>query len=360
MISVIIPTYNSEKYISDCLDSILNQTYRDIEIVCVNDGSKDNSLAILNDYKNKDTRIKIVSKLNGGRSSARNYGIDNSSGEYLLFVDADDELEIEAIEKLYKEICKENVDAVVGSISVIYEVHDELKESDDVYYTINYKGLVNLTDNIIDNFHCSSCGVLFKRNIIEANYLRFPEGLIYEDAYWHWCYFTLSSKVSFIQDPVYRYYRHPNSIMSHTFEKVEGLAVQHLYIAEKICDFWKANKIFDKRTSTVLKLIESYFWLSVQYSQPFEKAKAAYECGRILRKFELTISNNEVLRKIKQGDLAFLYRETDSDTKNIHDKDFFRFLQFKNLIDQYLPHGSFRRKIAYKFARASYKILQRI
>ena len=101
MISVIIPTYNSEKYISDCLDSILNQTQRDIEIVCVNDGSKDNSLAILNDYKNKDTRIKIVSKLNGGRSSARNYGIDNSSGEYLLFVDADDELEIEAIEKCF-------------------------------------------------------------------------------------------------------------------------------------------------------------------------------------------------------------------------------------------------------------------
>lgn len=360
MISVIVPTYNAEKYLTSCLDSILNQSYRNIEVICVNDGSTDKSLDILNNYKEKDSRVKIISKLNGGLSTSRNCGIDNSSGEYILFVDADDELEKEAISKLYQAINKETVDAAVGAITVIYEAHKELKESDNDYYQIRFTGPITLTDDIINNFHCSVCGILFKRKIIEAHHLRFPEGLNYEDAYWHWCYFTLASKVNFIPEIVYRYYRHPVSIMSQTFENKEGLAIQHLYIAEKICDFWTKNNIFEIRTCSVLKIIESFFWFSVRYSQEFEKAKAAYECARILRKFQLDVSKNDNLKKIKDGNLSFLYREINNESRNIPDKDFIRFLQIKSLINQSFPKDTLRRKVIYKIARVCYRILRRL
>jgi glycosyltransferase, family 2 len=359
MISVIVPTYNAEKYLSLCLDSILNQSYRNIEIVCVNDGSTDNSIDILKDYAKKDSRVKIVSKLNGGLSSSRNCGIENSTGEYLLFVDADDELEKDAILKLYKGITKEPVDAAVGTIDVIYEAHEELKESDKDYYKIRYTGPVTLTDDIINNFHCSACGVIFKRSIIEDYHLRFPVGLNYEDAYWHWCYFTLSSKINFIPQTVYRYYRHPVSIMSQTFENKEGFSIQHLYIAEKIFDFWKKNNMLEIRIASALKIIESFFWLTLRYCQEFEKAKAAYECARILKKFELDVSKNDILKHVKEGNLHFLYREVNIENHYSQDKDFVRFLQIKNLINQSFPHNTLRRKVIYNMAKIVYRILRR-
>ena len=101
-ISVVIPVYNVADYLSRCLESLRRQTLLDIEIICVNDGSTDNSLSLLNKYASLDKRIKIIQQENKGLSCARNIGLDYSTGEYILFVDSDDELEINAIENLYK------------------------------------------------------------------------------------------------------------------------------------------------------------------------------------------------------------------------------------------------------------------
>jgi len=114
-ISVIIPVYNTSKYLKRCLDSIINQTYVNLEIICINDGSKDNSLEILNQYKKKDDRIIIIDKENQGVSAARNDGIKNSTGMYITFVDSDDWLELDAIEILYKTLINEKVDVVRGN-----------------------------------------------------------------------------------------------------------------------------------------------------------------------------------------------------------------------------------------------------
>ena len=108
-ISVIIPVYNVEKYLSECLDSIVNQTLKDIEVICVNDGSTDNSLAILKEYASKDTRIKIIDKENEGQGYARKVGLDSANGEYILFCDSDDYyVSNDVFEKLYYEIVKNN------------------------------------------------------------------------------------------------------------------------------------------------------------------------------------------------------------------------------------------------------------
>ena len=115
LVSVIIPVYNMEKYISRCLDSVLNNTYRNLEVICIDDGSKDNSLGILREYEAKDSRVIVIAKKNGGVSSARNAGLDRMSGEYVCFVDPDDYVHPQYVELLYATLleCKTDV-AICG------------------------------------------------------------------------------------------------------------------------------------------------------------------------------------------------------------------------------------------------------
>ena len=109
-ISVIIPVYNVEKYLRECLDSVVNQTLRDIEIICVNDGSTDNSLEILKEYEKQDSRIKIIDKKNEGAGAARNLGLKSATGDYVIFFDSDDYMDITTLEKLYQNITDNNAD----------------------------------------------------------------------------------------------------------------------------------------------------------------------------------------------------------------------------------------------------------
>lgn len=219
MVSIVVALYNKEKYIRACLQSILSQSFKEIEVVVVNDGSTDHSLKIVEEFSDKDERIKIVTKKNSGLSAARNTGIETSTGEFLMFVDADDELENGAIEKLYTLITRDNSDISIGSASVIYDAYAELKDDDSWYFSIKHKGLFGVTDEIIDNLYCTSWGKMYRRSIIEKYNLYFPEGLNYEDAYWHWTYITSSNSISCIKDVVYKYYRRKESIMSSTLKK---------------------------------------------------------------------------------------------------------------------------------------------
>ena len=112
-ISIIIPVYNVEKYLHQCLNSVINQTYKNLEIICINDGSKDNSLIILNEYLQKDNRIVIVNQKNSGVSSARNKGIRLSTGDFISFIDSDDYLDLNVYEKCVQRIIRDNSDIII-------------------------------------------------------------------------------------------------------------------------------------------------------------------------------------------------------------------------------------------------------
>ena len=116
-VSVIVPVFNVEEYLSTSLDSILNQTLKDIEIICINDGSTDASLDILENYAKKDARIKIISKKNEGQGIARNIGLDNAQGEFIAFVDSDDFIKEDMLEKSYKKSVSKNLDLVMYKVS---------------------------------------------------------------------------------------------------------------------------------------------------------------------------------------------------------------------------------------------------
>ena len=120
-VSIVVPIYNVEKYLEQCIDSIINQTLKDIEIILVDDGSPDNCPQICDDYAKKDSRIKVVHKKNGGLSSARNAGIEVATGDYIGFVDSDDYIELDMYEKMYSIAIENNVDFVMSDY---YRVSD--------------------------------------------------------------------------------------------------------------------------------------------------------------------------------------------------------------------------------------------
>ncbi len=120
-VSIIVPVYNVENYLNRCLDSLINQSFDDIEIICINDGSTDRSLEILKDYEKKDNRVKIINKENSGVSNCRNKGIKVSNGEYIVFVDSDDWIDIDTYEIMMDNIIKYNADIAVSNINYVYD-----------------------------------------------------------------------------------------------------------------------------------------------------------------------------------------------------------------------------------------------
>lgn len=349
MISVVVTVYNDIRYIENCLKSILNQNGCDIEVLVVDDGSTDGGEKFINRFVDIDKRVSLIKQENKGLSSARNTGMCYAKGEYITFVDGDDELLPGALHNLLVTIKQTNADAAVGSIDVVHESHIEQKEHDDWYYTVKYEGALPISDQIIANFHCSACAVLFKRDIINANSLAFPVGLLYEDAFWHWAYFSSCTKVAFLKCPVYRYFRRSQSIMATTFDRKKGVAIQHLFVIEKIFEYWEDKGMLATRYNTVIKLLSDYFWIAFRYSPDFERPRVVYECARIIRRFSLPVESGGQLDDIAQGRVAFLFPPDEILQKNI--ARFSKFVQIQEALNKAFPIGSIRRRLVVRFAR---------
>lgn len=211
-LSVIIPVYNVEDYLDKCLDSVCNQTLTDIEIICIDDGSTDNSPNILNEYASKDSRIKIISKENGGQATARNLGILESQGEYLTFVDSDDFIEPDMFEKLYTKAKDNKLDIAMCKIATYDNQTGEIK--DNVWYYMlgvfrdfekeifNHRDTKEFTCNIA----VTPYNKIYKTSLLKDNDILFPEGLIFEDEKFFFDVYLRAKRVSIVDEFLY-YYR---------------------------------------------------------------------------------------------------------------------------------------------------------
>lgn len=187
LISIIVPVYNVEKYLSKCIESIINQTYKNLEIILVDDGSPDNCGKICDEYARKDKRIKVLHKENGGQGSARNLGLDNSTGEYIAFVDSDDWIELDMYERMYKEIKNSNSDiAICGIYNVTRIKTIQSSVCEDVLILNNQELMRDYFTTT--NIHSVPWNKLYNKKLW-AN-LRFPENKYREDAFI--CYKVLS------------------------------------------------------------------------------------------------------------------------------------------------------------------------
>lgn len=238
-ISVIVPIYNVDKYIERCVESIIKQTYTNIEIILVDDESPDNCAKICDEYAKKDSRIKVIHKKNGGLSSARNSGLDIASGEYILFVDGDDYIHESAVEITLREAICNNADIVHFNFQSVDEEGNELKIKN-----------IDLDHNKLLNSYETICGYVkeYKIKVMAWNKLyrsklfedlRFDEGYVYEDEL-IFPKIISKSKINYtINDKLYYYVNAPNSITksSLTKNKVESKK----YLVKFLEEFYLEN-----------------------------------------------------------------------------------------------------------------------
>lgn len=203
-ISVVVPVYNVERFLRDCINSIRNQTYQNLEIILVDDGSTDSSAGICDEYEKMDTRIKVIHKCNGGLSDARNTGIGLAKGEYISFVDSDDWIRKDAYQILSDRIRQFRADIVCFGMTELYE------RSRNVLYLPKSSGVAD-TEGALKMLMLgngcgpSACNKLFKRRIFEK--IRFPAGKISEDIAVMYQVFDQAKQVGFVNECLY-YYRH--------------------------------------------------------------------------------------------------------------------------------------------------------
>lgn len=177
--SIVVPVYNVEKFLDKCIESLINQTYKNIEILLVNDGSTDKSLSICKSYEKKDKRIKVINKKNGGLSDARNVGISNAKGEYIMLVDSDDYIELDSCEKLLK-YCKKGADIIAGNA---YRITDGKKSK---MYHLYHNECVSGERFLLEGFKQKSIPMaswllIYKKSFLEKNNLKFKVGIYHED-----------------------------------------------------------------------------------------------------------------------------------------------------------------------------------
>lgn len=192
-VSVVIPVYNVEKYLEDCLDSIVNQTLKDIEIICINDGSTDDSLAILNRYAENDNRMIVISQENGGHAVATNKGMSMATGEYLYLMDSDDIVKLNALEDTYNIAKEKNLDFVIFK-AINYNDPEKRFYETEVYSmsnllkavgtnVFNYK---DIPQDVMFNMSVTPWSKLYNREFIERIDAKFPVGLVFEDNVFFW------------------------------------------------------------------------------------------------------------------------------------------------------------------------------
>lgn len=276
IVSVIIPIYNSEESIDRCVSSAINQTLNNIEIILVNDGSTDNSGEICDRLAQKDSRIKVIHKKNGGVSSARNAGLEAAEGSYVCFFDSDDYAEKNMIEALYKRITEEGAD-ICSCRSYFNDSYSEMSPRPTV--EIQNKKLSRVFPEYFEKriISYSVWNSIYRLDIIRKYNIRFMDykKVFSEDSLFNLMYFSVITKLTYINEPLYRYYRHDDSLMTtsipgdyivrHTnlmieFEKF--IKENRLSIktgAEAACLYWDWIRVACARSKGNRKIIEEDF-----------------------------------------------------------------------------------------------------
>lgn len=289
-ISVIVPVYNVEKYLHRCVDSIINQTYKDIEIILVDDGSTDRGGEICDNYAKLDNRIKVIHKKNGGLSDARNIGIENSTGEYISFVDSDDYIHYDMIKRLYINIkeCKANI-SICGYLET-YENIDVINENELIINNIKYFNNIEALNLLYDkkmgvNF-VVSWGKLYEKNLFEN--ILFPKAKLHEDQFTTYKLFFESKKIVYDSSKLYFYFQRNDSIMNKQFN-IKRMDIFDAYIEQ--LNLFEKYELNELAKLAIEKYINHIFWY-------IDLIKGLNDKKYI--KKQLKIKRNKILKIIKK------------------------------------------------------------
>ena len=296
-ISIIMPVYNAEKYLNRSIESIMNQTYNNIEIILVNDGSTDNSLEICTSYQEKDKRIKLINQENKGVSFARNKGIDEATGDYIMFIDSDDYIEKNMIEDMVAKITKDDIDLVISGIKMNYirkgqVVGEEKYQLKDKMYSIEEM----LNDILIDIdliCICGPCCKLYKTEILKNSKIKFTnEFTMGEDTWYNLDYIdACTGKVVTMSNIYYNYMReNPNSLFTKYYD-------DYIKITEKVYN--KFLNLLERKANneTVDRYKKTYIFNLIYANAINLKYVTTYK--KKMADLEYSLKNNVVVNNIR-------------------------------------------------------------
>ncbi len=264
-ISVIIPVYNAQKYLARCLESVINQTFQDIEIICINDKSEDNSSKILDEYSKKDKRIKVIENAqNIGAALTRNLGIDCAKGKYIYFIDADDYIEPEYLECMYNTIEKEKADIILN-LSIMNESNGvQHKYKHPSMPEINPKGEYLDKISTIHNAPCFIWARLYRKSFLDKHKLRFLDINATDDVVFN-AITNLNTEKTFIFFGENYHYTIDQTSVTGMAKSSDNRDLQHIKAHSLIYDYMKERNLFDDR----IKLFMVYPFMKVDTEEKF-------------------------------------------------------------------------------------------
>lgn len=270
LISIIVPVYNVEPYLRRCLDSIINQTYTNLEIIVVNDGSTDSCPTICDYYAEIDERIRVIHKVNGGLSDARNAGLREATGDYIAFVDSDDWISTRYIEVLFNQLEISRADIV--ECNFLRTTTDITMQFDDMYQTETFDAESALEELILDRkLHQVVWNKLYRR--YSLNKCMFEVGKYNEDEFWTYQIFSTSKKIIKIEPVLYFYYQNNTSIMGQGYQLKRLDAIEAKQRRQKLVDKQYPNL----SNTAATNLMDSIIYagqMSMKYLSSEEKGRA--------------------------------------------------------------------------------------
>ncbi|HTX61950.1 MAG TPA: glycosyltransferase [Methanobacterium sp.] len=299
-VSIIIPVYNVEKYLEECLESLINQTLKDIEIICVNDGSTDNSIEILEEYAKKDERIKVLDKKHCGISVARNRGMEHATGEYMGFIDSDDWTDPTMFEKLYQNARLYDTDISMCPILLVNETSAHLNR-DTNYFDLtcfsddfdNRAFRPEETREFVFDIAVNVFNKIYRTEFLRRIHAKFPESLIFEDVSFFYDTYLKASKISLVREfLIYHRVNRSNSITATGNRKhFDTITTQNLMLEcfQSIPDFEEyKTELYNKK---IFRIIRRYFEVDPKLRPEF------YELiKKDFLKMDLTIDELDKLR----------------------------------------------------------------
>ncbi|WP_123054652.1 glycosyltransferase [Clostridium sp. JN-1] len=291
LVSIVIPVYNAEKYINKCLNSVLSQTLKNVEVIVVNDGSEDNSINLINKYLKKYDNLILVNQKNAGPGSARNSALQVCNGEYIGFVDSDDFIRPDMFEIMYKKARKYNLDIVLCKF-LYYYPEDNRCELMNIKYDeteiLSRKDVIKqfLVSNNIEGF---SCNKLFRRELFNGNNIKYPTDIKYEDMPTIFKTLIYSNKIGFVDRGLYYYVQHNQST---THIKDIYNVRSYLEAIDMIYKIMKKHNIYDDFSE------EYYYYYAKRvlcsYSDFFRYLNKSCESNEFFNKFLKNISVKRV------------------------------------------------------------------
>jgi len=295
-ISVIIPVYKVEEYIEKCLDSVINQTFKDIEILVVNDGSPANEQKIIDKYANKDKRIIPFIKENGGLSDARNYGLDRAKGDYIFFIDSDDSITEDTLEKMYNKALENKFDMVVCDVDCIYPDRNEVVCSLITEDIFDVEGVKKAMIDI----YPTAWNKLYKRSLLKKE--RFKKGVWFEDVEFLYRILPYTKNIGCVKEPFYKYLqRQSGSITS----SVDPRIYHYIDNMNGLVEYYKKKKLYDEFLPELEYVYVRYIYATfIKTAARFDKSEYKKAVDMAIENVTKTFPNyrkNKYMKQSKKG-----------------------------------------------------------